>query len=801
MKQQAKITVNVNQTTAKLGDLYGIFFEDINHAADGGLYAEMVQNRSFEFCAVDNANYYPLMAWELIENKGAVINWSIQDTHPYSRKNPHYLVCDIRQTGLGAGIRNKGFEPGMYFEAGEVYDLTFLAANDGRESIPVRVVLEDKNGQKLSETLITIKSDKNWNRYEASLDVTNDCMAGSLAIYFEAAGRVYMDMISLFPRHTYANQKNGLRKDIAKMLAELTPKFMRFPGGCLVHDGSLNADDRDAQYRWKNTIGALEERAAKRNNWGYNQTLGLGYYEYFCFCEEIGAKALPVLPAAYDPHHQRKVPFEQLGEWVQEALDLIEFANGDSSTKWGKIRAALGHENPFGLEYIAIGNEEVGEGFFERYPYFHKAIKEKYPDINIIASSGPFAAGGEFEKGWNCAIENHADFVDEHYYQAPEWFLANHERYAKYSSQNPKVFLGEYASWGNTWYNALTEASYMIGMENSAPVVGLACYAPLLCNVNYVNWKPDMIWFNNHQVFGTANYYVQKLFMNNQGDDRLKFSIDELNADIKVREDNPIGNFGFRPQPDTCASFYDIKVEFLESNKVWEYKDTIYMGKNAEKYQNQTGAVCYEQECNLTEINESHYRISFKAKALLGRRGFMLQFGQKDTGNRYSWELGGWQNLDSAITQDISHRNSCLTQSEFSVEQDREYSLCLEVDGRYMKAYVDGVLIHEINHTPVVIKPIYVTASKDNKTGETIVKLVNVQNEPIDVEVTLEGISADKEISATAYVLEGYAPGAENSFEEPKKIYPREESIQLQQSRLNYHVPKESVQILRFKYN
>ena len=255
---------------------------------------------------------------------------------------------------------------------------------------------------------------------------------------------------------------------------------MRFPGGCLVHDGSLNPEDRNSMYRWKNTIGPVEERPARRNSWGYNQSLGLGFFEYFQFCEDIGAKPLPVLPGGYDPHHQRIVPLNELQPWIQDALDLIEFANGTPEAEWGGIRARMGHEAPFGLEYIGIGNEEVGDAFFERYPFFHRAVREKYPEIKIIGTAGPFSAGSEYEKGWKCAKEYGSDLVDEHYYHTPEWFLANHHRYDNFRAQDPKVFLGEYASWGNTWYNALAEASFMLGLERNAKAVGLACYAPML---------------------------------------------------------------------------------------------------------------------------------------------------------------------------------------------------------------------------------------------------------------------------------------------------------------------------------
>jgi alpha-L-arabinofuranosidase len=793
---QSKITVRPDRVTGQLGDLYGIFFEDLNHAADGGLYAEMVQNRSFEFCAVDNPSYHPLMAWEKIEKKYSRMQWWIQDSHPYSRRNPHYLVCEIFETGMGAGVRNTGFTPGMYLQKGEKYRFSCLSATDGRGELPLRIVLENDEGRNLGQADIVVSNGTVWNHYEAEITAQETTTAGNLSIYIEAVGRLYLDMVSLFPQKTFMQQRNGLRADIATLLADLKPRFMRFPGGCLVHDGSINAEDRDSLYRWKNTIGVLEERPARRNNWGYNQTLGLGYYEYFCFCEEIGAKPLPVLPAGYDPHHQRKVPFDQLDEWIQEALDLISFANDDASAQWGRIRCELGHPEPFGLEYIGIGNEEVGEGFFERYPYFHKAIKEKYPDIQIIASSGPFAAGGEYEKGWNCARRNHADLVDEHYYMAPEWFLANHHRYDSFDEKDPRVFLGEYASWGNTWYNALIEASYMTGMERNSEKVGLACYAPLLCNVNYINWKPDMIWFDNHQAYGTANYYVQKLFMNHQGNDRIELEMTGIDDSVTIQDD-PKGGFGLRIEPDTAVRYSQIMIEDIQNGTIWKDSEVYFVGDNVEQYISaDPDARVVTEDILLHTVESDHYIITVKGEMLYGRRGFMLQYGNRDEKNRYQWEIGGWQNMDSALTQDIAGRNSCLTQSSFTVAADREYELKLEIEGRHLRAYIDGELIHEIHHAPVKIEPLYTAASIDRQSGDVIVKLVNVQKRPIDTVLHMEGIEQAKGI---AYIMSGFALEDENSFAEPLKVSPREEEIQLTQGCCSCHIDGESVQVLRFQ--
>ena len=656
--------------------------------------------------------------------------------------------------------------------------------------------MENDEGRNLGQADIVVSNGTVWNHYEAEITAQETTTAGNLSIYIDAVGRLYLDMVSLFPQKTFMQQRNGLRADIATLLADLKPRFMRFPGGCLVHDGSINAEDRDSLYRWKNTIGVLEERPARRNNWGYNQTLGLGYYEYFCFCEEIGAKPLPVLPAGYDPHHQRKVPFDQLDEWIQEALDLISFANDDTSAQWGRIRCELGHPEPFGLEYIGIGNEEVGEGFFERYPYFHKAIKEKYPDIQIIASSGPFAAGGEYEKGWNCARRNHADLVDEHYYMAPEWFLANHHRYDSFDEKDPRVFLGEYASWGNTWYNALIEASYMTGMERNSEKVGLACYAPLLCNVNYINWKPDMIWFDNHQAYGTANYYVQKLFMNHQGNDRIELEMTGIDDSVTIQDD-PKGGFGLRIEPDTVVRYSQIMVEDIQNSTIWKDSEVYFVGDKAEQYLSaDPDARVVTKDILLHTVESDHYIITVKGEMLYGRRGFMLQYGNRDEKNRYQWEIGGWQNMDSALTQDIAGRNSCLTQSSFTVAADREYELKLEIEGRHLRAYIDGELIHEIHHAPVKIEPLYTAASIDRQSGDVIVKLVNVQKRPIDTVLHMEGIEQAK---GTAYIMSGFALKDENSFAEPLKVSPREEEIQLTQGCCSCHIDGESVQVLRFQ--
>lgn len=775
-----KLIVKTQQVKEPLGDLYGIFFEDLNHAADGGLYAELVQNRSFEFAPIDQKEYHSLTAWEKIEMDGDA-NLCIETGNPVSHHNPHYLGIDVINPGTNVGVQNLGFNSGIPLVEGEQYYFTCYIKREQDLTRPVSVSFRSKEGMCYLKEEIYV--DTEWKKYELLLTAPSTDYHGRLALTVEGRGKVYMDFVSLFPVDTFMGRRNGLRKDIALKLADLKPKFMRFPGGCLVHDGSLDPNARDAMYRWKNTIGPVEDRPARRSNWGYNQTLGLGYFEYFQFCEDIKAKPLPVLPGGWDPHHKRAVPLEQLGPWIQDALDLIEFATGDTTTTWGRKRAELGHPKPFDLEYIGIGNEEVGEEFFERYGYFHKAIREHYKEIKIINSSGPFAAGGEYERGWNSGRENQSDLMDEHYYASPEWFLANHHRYDNFKSEDPHVFLGEYASWGNTYYNALVEASYMIGLERNAKSVGLACYAPLLCNADYVNWKPDMIWFDNHRIFVTPNYYVQQLFMHHQGDHRLEIVGIDLPNSIAVSDpiDKIAGGIALGSN-DNVVDYYDITVTNDDTKEILHF-DSCTLNREM-----------VEQE--LISIVWTNYSIKLKAREREGFKGFKVFFGKRDDKNRLFLELGGWQNQDAVLCEDIQGRNSCLSQYLITIEKEKEYEIELRIHGRKICSYVNGTLYHDIENLPVNIEPLYYSASQEEATGDVIVKVVNVATDSKNVDITLEqGLY----LRGTIYELSGYKRDSENNFEQPELILPKERKIQLIDSSFYYTFEGESITIFRFQ--
>ena len=765
-----KIKVTTNKK-ASMSDFYGIFFEDINHAADGGLYGEMIRNRAFEFSPMDNPSYQALTAWKRIEEGGASVSSFVSNKSPFSKRNPNYLILEINKAGTRAGIKNLGYNSGIAVKENESYNFSCYAKSD--KPCEITVSIDNAYGEVITEKLLNITSNE-WAEYSFTLTSPVDDFSAVLAVTSKQECKFCLDFVSLFPVKTYKNRKNGMRNDIAEMLADLKPKFMRFPGGCLIHDGTLNSDDRNSMYRWKNTIGAVTDRPSRRNNWRYNQSLGLGYFEYFQFCEDIGAKPLPVLPAGYNPHMEQAVPLDEMQEWIDDALDLIEFANGTADTKWGKIRCDMGHAEPFNLEYLAVGNEEVGQGFWDRYDLFHKAIKEKYPQIKIINSAGPFPQGGEFERGWNNAKKNGSDLVDEHYYTSPEWMLANCHRYDNMPSDGPKVFLGEYASWGNTYYNALIEAAYMTGLENNAHAIGLVCYAPLLCNVDYINWQPDMIWFDNHRVYGSANYYVQKMFMNCTGSDLLDVKHDGFDKPITLGSDKISGNIEI--EADRCsAEFYDIKITDITTGNVKIYENL--------SFSNGGKAV-------IDSINSNHYKVEFTAKRTAGDKGFRLFFGKSDDKNLIQWFIGGWQNQDTEVNAQVNGRGSCLDHNIFSVMTGQEYKLCLEVNGRNITTYINGKTANTAIDKQPVMEELYYTASSDD--NNIYIKAVNVRDTEITSEICVEGVNG---INANVTELSGNSLDDINDFDNPKKVSPKTSALTAVSNTFEYTFPPQSVTI------
>lgn len=504
-------------------DLVGIFFEDINYAADGGLYAEQVQNRSFEYAPSDKSGWNSLTAWDYVTWGFGYGTVSVESSSPVHPNNPHYAVLNIEEVGReGIGLKNSGFD-GMVVKAGEKYNFSVFLRQVSDNAVPFAVKLYNKKGKLLGETTLSTQS-KDWKKYNATISITQSSDTADLVLLATGKGKVAIDMVSLFPEKTFKNRPNGLRADLAQTVADLQPKFMRFPGGCLVHGDGLGN-----MYRWKNTIGPVEQRIAQKNIWGYHQTAGLGYFEYFQFCEDMGAKPLPVVAAAVSCQNsggtwriggtgQKGIPQTEMPEYIQEVLDLIEWANGPATSIWGAKRAEAGHPKPFNLEYIGIGNEDkITPEFETRFKQIYDVVKVKHPEITIIGTVGPSPQGEDYDLGWKIARELKVPMVDEHYYEKPEWFIANQKRYDSYNRADSKVYLGEYASRGNSLFNAIAEAAYMTSLERNGDIVWLTSYAPLLAKAEHTQWNPDMIYFNNTTLYRTPNYYVQQLFSTNQG--------------------------------------------------------------------------------------------------------------------------------------------------------------------------------------------------------------------------------------------------------------------------------------------
>jgi alpha-L-arabinofuranosidase len=522
----ATITVD-NSKSKKISDrLVGVFFEDINYAADGGLYAELLQNRDFEYALSDkegrDKSWNSSKSWHLNGNGVAFTIDSVSPVHP---NNPHFAVLKIDK--VGAGLVNEGYD-GIAIKAGEKYNFSVFASNPDKKSKKLLVRLIGKNGENYGETIVSASS-SGWKKFEAILIAKQTATDAQLEIVPQSTGTVHLDMISLFPEKTFKGHKNGLRADLAQTIADIHPRFIRFPGGCVAHgDGLGNI------YRWKNTVGPLESRKPQKNLWGYHQTAGLGYFEYFQFCEDIGAAPLPVIAAGVPCQNsatggagqQGGIPMCDMDNYVQDVLDLIEWANGDVKTKWGKIRAEAGHPKPFNLKYVGIGNEDLINYIFEeRFTMIYKAVKEKHPEITVIGTVGPSFEGTDYVEGWKIAAKLGVPMVDEHYYQSPGWFIHNQQYYDKYDRTKPKVYLGEYASWGSTIYNALSEALYLTSLERNGDVVSMTSYAPLLAKEGHTQWNPDLIYFNNTEVKPTVNYFVQQLYGQNSGDTYLKSDV------------------------------------------------------------------------------------------------------------------------------------------------------------------------------------------------------------------------------------------------------------------------------------
>lgn len=571
----ANISLDERKAPYRISDkLIGIFFEDISYAADGGLYAELIQNRDFEYDYSENhkKGWGSSYSWNLSDAAGNRLKMNFSTDNPLHENNPHYLA--VSSSARQQRLENTGFD-GISVKKGETYDFSmFVRLGNPEDSRKFIVSIITPDGKSVASAKVAAKGSE-WQKSAVMLKAKQSVSEARLVLEIPADTRCDIDMVSLFPSNTFNNRKNGLRKDLAQVLADLKPRFVRFPGGCVAH-----GDGIDNIYDWKGSIGPLESRKPLRNIWNYHQSRGLGYHEYFLFCEDLNAEPLPVLAAGVPCQNSGRshsgsdseitslgqqcgIPMDRMDDYVQDILDLIEYANGPVDSEWGAKRAEAGHPEPFNLKYIGIGNEDmITEVFEERFKYIHDRLKEKHPEIVVIGTVGPFFEGSDYTEGWKFARKENVAMVDEHYYVAPGWYLNNRGYYDSYDRNGPKVYLGEYASHTpdrkNTLEAALSIALYLTDVERNGDVVEMTSYAPLLAKEGHENWRPDMVFFDNDSIRLTPDYHVQKMYGNNAGTRYVP-------APLKVNttDRNVVNRIGMSTVLDETTGEYVIKLANL----------------------------------------------------------------------------------------------------------------------------------------------------------------------------------------------------------------------------------------------
>ena len=806
----AEAQVNINIDALQRGPEispthYGIFYEDINHAADGGIYAELIRNRSFE----DGPRFgapADMQAWSMY----AAAPSQLTATLIQPSKNVK-LLNDAQHNALELNVNASAASPvclinvgfwGINAVQGRQYRMSFWAK--GKYKGNIKATLCDEHGTNVYaiadvEAVLT----KDWTKYEAVLQSEGNDEKALFALVFDGVGVIDLDVVSLFPP-TFKNRENGMRPDLANMLWQMHPKFMRFPGGCFVE----GQESPENAFRWERTIGPIEEREGHWNvNWGYRTTDGLGFHEYLQLAEDLGAKPLYVVNVGI--WHGGYTPLDSLKDtWLKECLDALEYANGDVNTKYGALRAENGHPEPFNIEYLEIGNEnynfymdsnrDQSHQYPERYKLFYDAIKAKYPNIKII---GNVESWGTDKPSWRNSYP--VDLLDEHYYRTPAWFADNFRKYDTYprtlpnGNPAPKIYVGEYAvtnGFGNLGNQnaALGEAVYMMGMENNSDIVPMNSYAPIFVNENDAKWRPDMIRFSSSRVMGTPSYYVQMLMAQNVG-----------KQVVKVEQDNPYeGQMRKRITPKqsrvgysswgTQASYTHCdplpktgKPEFVSGH--WEMNDDILQQKGREEA---PLAICNHV------IDSDHYTIQCRARKDGGPEGFIIVFNYVDPQN-YCWlNIGGWGNTQHAIEQISSGGKLQTVTKRGQVEEGRWYDVKLQVSGDSVKAWLDTDLVFDTVLKSDQSKGIFSSATIDDEAGEMIVKIVNSGDEGTTANINLKNFEPK---SARVIRLKANDGIDENTLQSPTHISPVEQQLSPDRSCVQLEVPAYSLNIVRIK--
>jgi alpha-L-arabinofuranosidase len=714
----------------------------------------------------------------------------------------------------GYGIVNEGFR-GIGVRAGERYALTVQARTHGADTSALRAAIVSLEGETLASADLTGIGEK-WAEHSAELVPSESSAKARLVLTVPTPGAVDLDLVSLCPEKTWKNRPHGLRADLVQKLSELKPAFMRFPGGCIVEGSQL-----DRRYQWKTTIGDRAQRKLIINRWNYEfahrptpdyfQSFGLGFFEFFQLAEDVGAEPLPILNCgmACQFNTGELVPLDELGPYIQDALDLIEFANGPVTTPWGAKRAALGHPEPFGMKLLGVGNEQWDQQYFDRYAVFAKVLKEKHPEIQLVSGAGPFPSDAHFKFAWPLLRGLKADIVDEHCYAMPDWFLRSATRFDDYNRNGPKVFMGEYAAQSidicspdnrNNLRCALAEAAFMTGLERNSDVVVMSSYAPLFGHEEAWQWRPNLIWFDNLASYATPNYYVQQLFSQNRGDVVLPVELNDARPPLPA-----MGGIGLVTN-GASAEFSDLLVtrdgETLldETTLAAPENMTLFRGN----WQARDGVVRQtdQRDAARAHFGDPHwqdYTLSLKARKLAGRDGLGVIVRNSDGGSFLQWNLGGKGNkqhhLDAHLASH-SEDDTTVARADGSLETNRWYDVKFELSGSRVRCYLDGQLVHDVEIPPPNVPRLFATASRDDSSGQIILKVVNPTDESTEVDLSLGGVAALKS-PAHAIVLQGN-PEDVNSLDEPDKIVPVEQTVEVSQPEFRHAFAANSLTVLKF---
>ncbi|MDZ7288753.1 MAG: DUF1080 domain-containing protein [candidate division KSB1 bacterium] len=775
---EAKITVEVDKPGHPISPvLFGIFFEDINLSADGGIYPELIRNRSFE--DADTLQYWKFESADGMST-ASIITADVQARPPIPPLNPFNRKSLCVKANGAFKLENNGYW-GMNIVQGKSYSFKLAARSADGFNALLNIRIVSSEGKELAADEIK-DFDAGWKYYSANLTALGSDPKAHLEISGEGSGRLYLDMVSLMPDQTWKN--HGLRVDLAEALEALHPKFLRFPGGCWVE-----GDDFAHMNHWKNTISNIDTRTQLWNIWGYNATHGLGYHEYLQLAEDLGAEPLFCINAGMS--HKEVIPLDQMGQWVQDALDAIEYANGPETSVWGSLRAKNGHPKPFNLKYLEIGNENGMSPYAERWALFVKAIREKYPEIKLIANEW---AGSHPQ-------EPKPEIVDEHYYNNPDWFIWNANKYDSYDRKGPKIFVGEYAVTENTGNGnlrgAIGEAAWMTGMERNSDVVIMASYAPLFCNANHKAWPVNLINFDSHRWYGLPSYYVQQMFANNQGTVSLPVIIEGAPT---IKAPYSSGCIGLGTW-NNAAEFKDVQV-ISPDGKVLFKSD---FSKNIDDWR-KTGrgewsvhdgvlrqsAITPHVTAFVGDTSWTDYTITLKARKLFGENGFQIYFRNRNNRERLRWDLGGWG--DSVHFMEIGITSESIPAH---IEPGRWYEVKIEIRGNSVKGYLDGKLIQEVTDTRANVTSLCASAARDDKSGDIILKVVNAAFKTVKTQINLKG-AGTLSGSGKAIVLASASPLDENTLQEPTKVSPKTEMVKFSGATLTRSFPGNSFTVIRF---